>query len=368
MLRSQANENEQVLDEKQATKFRSAAARCNYLSTDRPDIMYAVKEVCREMSKPTRGAWKKLKRIGRYLVGKPRTVLRYDWQGREDEMDGFTDSDWAGCRRTGKSTSGGAIMIGGHFIKGWSRTQNHVTMSSAEAERIALVKCTSECMGIQSMFRDWGCNMKCNLYADSSAALAIAKRKGAGKLRNINVSALWIQDVQDREGAEYMKVLGTENPADLMTKYLTREKIDNAVDRMSQVLQEGRAKSSLDIQGQDIKDQKPKVQNSEVRALSRQGEDYREITGKAVSIIHVLPRKALFVPKGAIGGVPSPAMKYEHFGPIRITNGRDDQCDRFVYRDYWQVPRRRGSDRELPVRWWGTTTFVHRDEYRIGSA
>ena len=74
------------------------------------------------------------------------------------------------------------------------------------------------------MYRDWGTNMKCDLYADSSAALAIAKRKGAGKLRHINVSALWIQDVQDREGATYMKVLGTANPADLMTKYLTREK------------------------------------------------------------------------------------------------------------------------------------------------
>ena len=74
------------------------------------------------------------------------------------------------------------------------------------------------------MFRDWGASMTCNLYADSSAALAIAKRKGAGKLRHNNVSALWIQNIQDREGASYMKVLGTANPADLMTKYLTREK------------------------------------------------------------------------------------------------------------------------------------------------
>ena len=122
-------------------------------------------------------------------------------------------------------------------------------MSSAEAELIALVKCTTECMGIQSMFRDWGTSMSCNLYGDSSAALAIAKRKGAGKLRHINVSALWIQDIQDREGASYMKVLGTENPADLMTKYLTRDKVDGAIDKMGQVLQEGRAHASLDIHG-----------------------------------------------------------------------------------------------------------------------
>ena len=165
-------------------------------------------------------------------------------------------------------------MIGSHSIKGWSRTQNHVTMSSAEAELIALVKCTSECMGVQSMFRDWGCEMKCNLYADSSAALAIAKRKCAGKLRHINVSALWIQDVQDREGAEYMKVLGTESPASLMTQYLTREQIDNAVDRTSQVLPEGRARSSLDIQGEGKGNPDKGTCDPEVRALSHRGEDY----------------------------------------------------------------------------------------------
>ena len=68
-------------------------------------------------------------------------------------------------------------MIGDHFIKGWSRTQNHVTTNSAEAELIALVKCTSESLGIKSMAKDRGHELSATLYADSSAALAIAKRK-----------------------------------------------------------------------------------------------------------------------------------------------------------------------------------------------
>ena len=69
-------------------------------------------------------------------------------------------------------------------------------------------------VGDAVVFRDWGQDKSTTLYADSTAALAIAKRKGAGKLRRIDVGALWIQDVQDREGATYMKVLGTANPAD----------------------------------------------------------------------------------------------------------------------------------------------------------
>ena len=37
--------------------------------------MYAVKEICRNMANPTEGAWKKLKRLGRYLQGNARGLL-----------------------------------------------------------------------------------------------------------------------------------------------------------------------------------------------------------------------------------------------------------------------------------------------------
>ena len=135
-------------------------------------------------------------------------------------------------------------MVGDHFIKGWSWTQNHVTTSSAEAELIALVKCTAESLGIKSMASDWGHELGVTSYADSSAALAIAKRNGAGKLRHINVSALWIQDIQDREGAQYMKIEATKNPADLMTKYLTRDKIE-CMQAICQEVKSGRATACL---------------------------------------------------------------------------------------------------------------------------
>ena len=69
------------------------------------------------MAKNTTGHWLKLKRLGSYLIESGRTVMRYDWQGHEHGVTGYSDSDWAGCRVTRKSTSGGAIMVGGHFIK-----------------------------------------------------------------------------------------------------------------------------------------------------------------------------------------------------------------------------------------------------------
>ena len=117
----------------EATGFRAVVARANYLVADRPDIQYAAKEICRRMAQSVVGDWQKLIRLGRYLNGSPRCVLEYSWQGHGGVPKGYSDTDWAGDRKTGKYTSGVIIMLGKHLVKSWSRTQDSVTLSSAEA-------------------------------------------------------------------------------------------------------------------------------------------------------------------------------------------------------------------------------------------
>ena len=65
-----------------AIRFLAVAARANYLSADRPDIQYSVKEICRRMYKRARGDWQKPIRLGKYLKGSPRCVREYRWQDR----------------------------------------------------------------------------------------------------------------------------------------------------------------------------------------------------------------------------------------------------------------------------------------------
>ena len=98
------------------TSFRAAAARSNYLSIDRPDCQFASKEICRLMTAPTRRGHASLKRLCRYLVGRPRLVHVFDFQ-EASCVHVYTDTDWAGCLRTGKSTSGGSITLGKHTSK-----------------------------------------------------------------------------------------------------------------------------------------------------------------------------------------------------------------------------------------------------------
>mgnify|MGYP003331503788 CR=1 FL=1 len=70
-------------------------------------------------------------------------VWEYRWPGVEPVVS-YSDSDWAGCKRTARSTSGGVVLRGSHHLKSWSVTQKGVTLSSAEAELGALVKGTIE--------------------------------------------------------------------------------------------------------------------------------------------------------------------------------------------------------------------------------
>ncbi len=128
------------LPEEEKTRYRSAAARIKYLASDRPDIQFAAKEICRAMSTPQKEDWLKVKKVGRYLQGKPRSVHLFKWQDRPEHIDVYCDSDWAGENVTGKSTSGGMIFWGEHLIKSWSSTQKNISLSSGEAELMALNK------------------------------------------------------------------------------------------------------------------------------------------------------------------------------------------------------------------------------------
>ena len=126
-------EEDKPLEPRLHTAFRGPAARANYLAADRLDAQFACKEVCRWMSTPTETALLALKRIGRYLEGHSRLVYRYDFQ-KATQIDCYSDTDWAWCPRTRRSTSGGCLMLGQHLIKSWSTTQVPISLSSGEAE------------------------------------------------------------------------------------------------------------------------------------------------------------------------------------------------------------------------------------------
>lgn len=227
-------EGEDLLGPAEATRYRALAARANYLAIDRGDILYAAKELTRKMSAPTVGDWGKLERLGRYLKGRPRVVLWYKHQEDPGVVEAYSDTDWAGCRRTRRSTTGGLIRRGRHLLKTWCKTQAVIALSSAEAELYGLVRASAEALGIASMFKDFGRTVSVQVLGDASAALAVIQRQGIGRIRHLDTSYLWVQEKSMRGEVEYRRVAGKENGADLFTKPLTWEEIERHSTNMEQ--------------------------------------------------------------------------------------------------------------------------------------
>ena len=170
-------EEDQPLPARLTTAFRGAAARGNYLAADRLDLQFACKEVCRWMAAPTQHAWTALKRICRFLCQAPRLVYEYRQQTVE-AIDVYTDTDWSGCPKTRKSTSGGCVMVGTHAVKHWSSTQASIALSSGEAEFAGVIRGAGQGLGYQALLRDLGIEMPLRVWTDRARPSAFAHARG----------------------------------------------------------------------------------------------------------------------------------------------------------------------------------------------
>ena len=132
-------------------------------------------------------------------------------------------------------------MINGCCIKSWSSTQGTISLSSGEAEFYGIVKAASVGLGFQATLRDLGVDLSLEIFTDATAAKGIASRKGLGKTRHIAVHLLWVQERVARGDFKLTKVWGVDNPADLLTKHLTREVINNHMKKCNLKFLEGRA-------------------------------------------------------------------------------------------------------------------------------
>jgi hypothetical protein len=196
------------------------------------------------MSTPTSRDVEAFKRLARYLLGRPRLILHFNWQEEPGWLDVYSDSDWAGCVKTRKSTTGGALLRGSHVLKTWCTTQATVALSSAEAELVAAVRGTAEGLAARSLTQDLGRACKLRVHVDSSAAIGICKRSGIGKVRHLDTRLLWVQDLVRSGDVDVVKIAGELNPADLMTKHLAADAISANLVRLSSWEREGRAKSA----------------------------------------------------------------------------------------------------------------------------
>ena len=132
------------------TKYRSLAGALQYLTFTRPDISYAVQQVCLHMHDPCNAHMGALKRILRYLQGTLSFGLHL-YKSSIDNLVAYTDADWGGCPDTRRSTSGYCVFLGDNLIFWSSKRQPTISKSSAEAEYRGVANVVSDSCWLRNL-------------------------------------------------------------------------------------------------------------------------------------------------------------------------------------------------------------------------
>ncbi|CAA7044007.1 unnamed protein product [Microthlaspi erraticum] len=126
-------------------------------------------------AKPKQSHLQAVKKILRYVKGTVNLGIFYS-KGSNRNLAGYCDADWAGCADDRKSTSGGCFFLGNNLIAWLSKKQNSVSLSTAEAEYIALGSCCTQLIWMRQMSADYGMESGPFLvYCDNKSAIDISK-------------------------------------------------------------------------------------------------------------------------------------------------------------------------------------------------
>ena len=202
--------------------YRSLAGALQYLTFTRPDISYAVQQVCLFMHDPREPHFTALKRILRYIKGTIRHGLQITKSSTTD-LIAYSDADWAGCPDTRRSTSGYCVFLGDSLISWSSKPQNTVSRSSAEAEYRGVANAVAETVWLRNLFFDLGCPLsKATLvYCDNISAVYLSSNPvHHQRKKHIEID---IHFVRERVALGHIRVLRVPTHlqyADIFTKGL----------------------------------------------------------------------------------------------------------------------------------------------------
>lgn len=154
------------------TQFRAIVGSSQCLLFTRPDLSYPVNSVCQHMHRPTQFHFSLVIQILRYLKATI-TWGQCIFSNSSLSLVAFSDSDWAGCPNTRKSTSGFCTYLSSNCIFGSSKKQSTMSRSSTEAECRSMASTADELAWLSHLFRDLGIPLVSTpqLFCDDMSAL-----------------------------------------------------------------------------------------------------------------------------------------------------------------------------------------------------
>ncbi|GKV05521.1 hypothetical protein SLEP1_g17522 [Rubroshorea leprosula] len=170
------------------------------------------------------------KRVIRYLKG----TFDYGLMFKKSkacvlELEGYADSDWAGCFEDAKSTTGLVFNLGSAAFSWISRKQDAVAQSTAEAKYIAAAEAASHSAWICKVLTDVRCQQiqPCVLHCDNNKAFAIAHNPVQhGRTKHINVKCHVLRNMVQNNELKLIFCSTEEQVADTLIKALPRAKFE----------------------------------------------------------------------------------------------------------------------------------------------
>ena len=214
------DENTKLVDLKLYQSMVGSLMYCSLGS--RPDIQYAVSVAARYCSKPNQHHMTAVKRIFGYLKGTIRMTLSY--KPENVALHGYSDADFARDIDDRKSTSGYVFKLSNGAISWYSGKQKAVSVSTANAEYIALGAATREGLFLKQLYNEMGVTFEpIEIFEDNQAAMAIAKNPVYhSKQKHIDVQYHFLRDVVHTGEVKLSYCPTNEMVADLLTKPLQR--------------------------------------------------------------------------------------------------------------------------------------------------
>ena len=177
------------------------------------------------MNNPSKLHWEAIKWILRYLRDTTSKALCF--KGGDTILTGYVDADLAGNVDIRRSTTGYVYTLGGTAVSWGSQLQKIVALSTTEAKYVVVTEASKEMVWLQSLLEELGKKQEGNvLYCDSQSAIHLAKNPSFhSRTKHIQLRYHFIRSLLEDEILKLEKISGAQNPADMLTKTVTIDKL-----------------------------------------------------------------------------------------------------------------------------------------------
>ena len=203
--------------------YRELIGSLQYLAqVSRPDINVAVNILSQYQSRPKELHWNGLKRILRYLNGTKHYKLTYRAEN-DKPLEGYADANYGGDTYDRKSTSGFCFKAFGDLVSWNTKKQNTISLSSTEAELVALSHSSKEGIWLSNLMEEIGiCCKPVTVFEDNQPCICLVnENRISQRIKHIDIKYLFIRDHIKNNNLKVQWISTEDQIADVLTKPLT---------------------------------------------------------------------------------------------------------------------------------------------------